>query len=238
MTQKQKAYIAMPSLHGRPDLATTASLIETMCGLQAAGIPVKFKPVPGDSIISRTRNFFVADFLRSDCTDLVMIDDDLAWEAGAVRRLLSHDCDLVGGAYPKRQDDLEFPVRRLPGARVDYETGLMEVELLPTGFLRMRRAMLERMVAAYPNLAYRDANGPDIVFHALFWVELGRGFNAGPDDPVEIWGEDFTFCRRWREIGGAVHLDTLLRFQHIGRKAWSGCYAETMPVAAMFETAA
>ena len=235
---KQKAYIAMPTLHGRPDVATMASVIETMCGLQAAGIPVKFKPVPGDSIISRTRNFFVADFLASDCTDLVMIDDDLAWEPGSVRRLLSHDCDLVGGVYPKRQDDLAFPVRRKAGARVDYATGLMEVDLLPTGFLRMRRGMLEAMVKAHPHLAYRDANGPDLLFHALFWVELGAGFDAKPGDPLEIWGEDFTFCRRWLEMGGKVWRDTLLKFQHIGRKAWGGCYAETLPVAAMFETAA
>lgn len=233
----RKVYIAMPSLSGRPDIATQASLIETMTSLQAAGIPVKFRPVVGDSLIARTRNFYVSDFLASDCTDLVMIDDDLAWEPGAVLRLLSHDCDLVGGVYPKRQDQLEFPVRRKLGAQVDLKTGLMEVELLPTGFLRMRRNMLERMVAGFPHLAYRDPNGPaGVLYHALFWVELAPGLDGG--DVLEPWGEDFTFCRRWRELGGSVWLDTLLRFQHIGRKAWSGCYAETMPVAAMFEVAA
>lgn len=232
----QKVYIAMPSLSGRPDVATMASLVETMGSLQAARVPVKLKPLIGDSIISRTRNFFVSDFLASDCTDLIMIDDDLSWEPGAVMRLLSHPCDVVGGAYPKRQDDLEFPVRRRAGAKVDLSTGLLEVDLLPTGFLRMTRTCLERMVSAYASLAYRDPHLPDRLFHALFWVELGRGLDGG--EHLEVWGEDFTFCRRWREIGGHVWLDTLLAFHHIGRKTWHGRYADALPVAAMFDEAA
>ena len=36
------------------------------------------------------------------------------------------------------------------------------------------------------------------------------------------------------DLGGKVMLDTLLRFGHIGRKRYDGCYAETMPVAGLF----
>ncbi len=230
----QKVYLAMPSLSGRPDIATQSALIDTLVALKGAGVSVHFKPVVGDSIISRTRNFFVSDFLASDCTDLIMIDDDLWWEPGAVQRLLSHPCDLVGGVYPKRQDDLEFPVRRSPGAKVDLSTGLLEVELLPTGFLRMTRACLERMVQAYSHLRYHDRHLPNRQFYALFWVELGKGLDGDIED-LEVWGEDFTFCKRWRDIGGKVWLDTLIEFKHIGRKAWGGRYADSMPIAAMFE---
>lgn len=232
----QKLYLAMPSLSGRPDIATQLAITDTLVACKGAGVPVHYKPVIGDSIISRSRNYLVADFLRSDCTDLIMVDDDLWWNPGSIQRLLSHPCDLVGGVYPKRQDAIEYPVRRKSGAKVDLNTGLLEVELLPTGFLRMTRACLEKMIAANPQLRYRDRNFPDMEFHALFWVELGKSLD---DDTgaLEVWGEDFTFCRRWRELGGSVWLDTLIHFKHIGRKAWDGCYAEAMPVAAMFEEA-
>ncbi|MFT9324809.1 MAG: hypothetical protein ABF537_11805, partial [Acetobacter sp.] len=34
--------------------------------------------------------------------------------------------------------------------------------------------------------------------------------------------EDFTFCRRWREIGGEVWLDTSINLTHAGRAAFHG----------------
>lgn len=229
----RSVYIAVPSLGGRPDLAHQACMLAEMQSLQAAGYRVTYKPLVGDSIIARTRNYFVADFLASGCDDLVMIDDDLTWEEGAVVRLLSHPCEVVGGVYPKRQDALEFPVRRLPGAPFDMATGLMEVMLLPTGFLRMTRECLEKMIAAYPDTRYHDRHHPEVDFHALFWIVLAPGLDAPVDGLPEIWGEDFTFCKRWRDIGGKVYLDALLRFQHIGRKVWSGCYAESLNVASL-----
>lgn len=233
-----KAYIAMASYIGRPDVETQQSLVNSCLDLKTHSIDVNLRIAVGSSIISMTRNAFVADFLASDCTDLVMIDDDLAWEDGALRRLLSHPCDVVGGAYPKRGDTLEYPVKRLPGARVDQVTGLMEVMLLPTGFLRMSRACLESMVKHYAHLEYFDRGAKGKRAHALFWFDLAPGIDAdSPKDLPEVWGEDFTFCRRWREMGGKVHLDTLLTFKHIGRKAWTGCYAESMPVASLFEAA-
>jgi hypothetical protein len=160
-----------------------------------------------------------------------MLDDDLSWEEGAVNRLLSHPCDVVGGVYPKRSDPLCYPVRRLPHGEFDQKTGLLEVELLPTGFLRITRTCLEAMVKEYPHLAYDDDAVPGGVSHALFWVEL-------QDDPDKagkrrIVGEDFSFCQKWRAMGGKVYADTLLRFRHWGKKGFEGCYADTLPVSAI-----
>lgn len=233
-----KVYLAMASYTGRPDVETQQSLIEDCLDLKANGIDIQMRLAVGSSIIAMTRNAFVADFLASDCTDLVMLDDDLAWEDGALRRLLSHPCDVVGGAYPKRGDKIEYPVKRIAGAKIDQTTGLLEVVALPTGFLRMTRNCLETMVKHYDHLAYYDRDVKGKRAHALFWFDLAPGIDAdSPKDLPEVWGEDFTFCRRWREMGGKVHLDTLLTFKHIGRKAWTGCYAESMPVASLFEAA-
>jgi hypothetical protein len=228
----QKVMIGMP-MRDRPQAETSFSLLEMQRGFDKARIPHKILYTVGDSILPKTRNAFVAKFLASDYTDLIMLDDDVVWEEGAVNRLLSHKCEVVAGLYPKREETLVFPCRRKPGAPFDPVTGLLEMELVPTGFLRMTRSCLERMVASYPDLAYRDYDLPNKQAHALFWFDLA----PDPDDPSinTIWGEDFSFCRKWRAIGGQIFADTLLHFKHIGQKAFSGCYAEVLPVSEILQ---
>lgn len=231
----QKVYLAVMS-RNNPDVEMQLCMAKTFHELWKAQVPHKFRFVREPSLIQKTRNQFVADFLASDCTDLIMLDDDVAWEDGAVSRLLSHPCDVVGGIYPKREDPLQYPVRRIQGAPFDPETGLMEVELVPTGFLRMTRKCLEDMTQAYRHLAYRDYDVPGNVCTGLFWVDI----EPDPDDASinTVWGEDFSFCRKWRAIGGKVHADILLRFKHFGQKAFEGCYAETLPVSELVKQAA
>jgi hypothetical protein len=213
-------------------------MAQTFREIERARIKYKVKFVRGSSLIQLTRNQFVSDFLASDCTDLVMIDDDLSWQDGTFLRLLNHPCDVVGGVYPKREDPLCYPIRRLPGGLFDHTTGLMEVELLPTGFLRMTRTCLEAMVAHYPELAYSDDQVPGGVAHALFWVDLADNMPEGKPGLKTVVGEDFSFCRKWRAMGGAVYCDTLLRFRHWGMKAFEGCYAETLPISELVPQAA
>lgn len=223
-------YIFMPTYTGTPRIETLFALMDLHKGLTEKGWHATWKFTVGDSIIPRSRNMAVADFLsRPECTDLVMLDDDLEWEPGAVMRLLSHPCDVVGGTYPKRQEDIEFPIKRLKGAVPDPQTGLLEVKALPTGFLRMTRHALETMTKARPDLAYQEKLVRTGKAWCLFWFDL----LPDEDDPGAelrtLWGEDYTFCRRWRELGGKVYCDTLLTFRHFGKKGYEGCYADTIP---------
>lgn len=231
-----KVYIAMAS-RDNPDIDTQFCMAQTFRELERERIKYKFKFARGQSLIQIARNQFVADFLASDCTDLVMIDDDMAWQDGAFMRLLSHPCDVVGGIYPMRTDPLCYPIRRLNGGKFDKATGLLEVELMPTGFLRMTRACLEQMVACHPELAYSDDKVPCGVAHALFWVDLADNMPESKPGLKTVVGEDFSFCRKWRAMGGKVYADTLLRFRHWGKKGFEGCYAETLPVSEILEAA-
>jgi hypothetical protein len=222
-------YIFVPTYTGAPRIETMFCLMDLQKGLAERGWDATWKFTVGDSIIPRSRNMAVADFLsKKQCTDLVMLDDDLEWEPGAVIRLLQHNCDVVGGLYPKRQEKLEFPVKRLKGVEPDPKTGLLEVRFLPTGFLRMTRTCLETMVAKYEHLSYVEELVDTGKAWCLFWFELLPD-DDDPDGPKQMWGEDYTFCRRWRALGGKVYGDTFLRFKHFGKKGYEGCYAETIP---------
>lgn len=185
------------------------------------GWQVHLKFTVGNGLIHHARDRFVADFLTTDCTDLVMLDDDLAWEDGAVIRLLQHDCDMVGGIYPKKENPICFPVKRLEGEDV-REDGLLKVRMLPGGFMRMTRECLIAMTEHYSDLAYSDEAVPGKKNCALFLPALLPMDNGDN----ELWGEDFMFCRRWLDMGGEIFADTLLRFKHIGRASYEACYHE------------
>lgn len=232
----QKVYIAMPS-RDNPDVDTQFCMAQTMRELERERIRYKYKFARNSSLIQLTRNQFVTDFLASDCTDLVMIDDDLSWGEGSLNRLLSHPCDVVGGIYPKRSDPLTYPVRRLDGGKFDPVSGLLEVELMPTGFLRITRACLERMTEHYSSLAYSDDAVPGGRTVALFWVDLVDDMPESRPGLKTVVGEDFSFCRKWRAMGGKVYADTLLRFRHWGKKGFEGCYADSLSISALVQAA-
>ena len=89
---------------------------------------------------------------------------------------------------------------------------LIAVDRVGTGFMRLRRDCLEKMVAAYPALRLKHpANPGDRHFHALFDTGIVDG---------DFVGEDFTFCDRWRAIGGQVLVDPALNLGHHGAVAY------------------
>lgn len=214
MIEGRSVYLAIPCYTGTVKVEMAHSLVEGVLDLKSKGVDVKIRFNPGDSIISRCRNMFVASFLASDCTDLIFVDEDVQWEHGAMSRLMAHKGDVIAGVYPKRQDPLSFPVRWLPGKPIIQEgSGLVEVAGAPTGFMRITRRCLEMMREQYAHHAYRQDHVPGGQAWALFDFEMSGG---------EYWGEDMVFCRRWRALGGKVWVDPGITFAHVGRKVYMG----------------
>jgi hypothetical protein len=219
----RSVYLFMPTYTGQPKAETFHWLVREIEHIKRRGWTVHVRYSIGDAYICRARNYALAAMYNDPAhyTDFVQVDDDVQPEEGALVRLLSHECDVVAGVYPKRMEPLQFPCKPVAGAHADAN-GLLEMELVPTGFLRITRGALDKMIAAYPERMYADNDVAGAKAWAFFMVELVTPANGGPN---ELWGEDFTFCRLWREAGGKIFADTLLAFRHIGRKAYEGCYA-------------
>jgi len=95
----------------------------------------------------------------------------------------------------------------------DPETGLLEVAGVPAGFMRVTRAMLEKMIDAYPQTEFYVESMADTKVYGLF--EDWRDGNLK-------YGEDYSFCRRWREIGGQVWVNPEIKMGHVGFKTFQG----------------
>src|SRR5262249_50286986 len=155
-----------------------------------------------DSLIMSARNTILAAFRASNAGDLIFIDSDIAWEPSDLLRLLAHNVPLVAGAYPRKIPELNFTVRfDDPNVvRGDRSTGLIAAKQVGAGFLRVRRDCLEQMIRAYGDLKYMPppVAGETTARYALFDTSL---------DGEELVGEDYTFCNRWRAIGGTIWVD-------------------------------
>ncbi len=196
-----------------------------------------------DSLITRSRNALVKNFLDNDtATHLLFIDADIGFEPEAVQRLLELDEEVAAGMYPLkvvdwsrmaavvrpgmtetmvREASMHFVgVPRAPAEREERD-GFVTAEYAGTGFMMIKRSAIERLIAAHPETRYhamqtyppQKAGGAP--FHSLFdcMIEPSTG---------TYLSEDFTFCHRFRAIGGKIWLDTRSRLRHVGSLEFSG----------------
>jgi hypothetical protein len=225
-----KLFIAMPALDGRMHCVTSGSIHDSCMAMIAAGIPntPHIEYAMQESNLPFGRNRILAQFMATDCSDLLMFDNDMSWDMESFMRLICHPVDFVGGAYRKKvqnQKTGELDVKwaidfldpdengNLKGS--DPETGLLEVKRLPAGFLRVTRRAVQRMIneCGVPEYQIENHDGKLLTIHRLFSNEW--------DGKQEI-GEDYTFCDRWRSIGGKVWCDPELKVGHHGLAAFHG----------------
>src|SRR5689334_6511480 len=122
--------------YGSPDASYTYAISRSREALTAVGIPSAYFLLVGHCHVDDARNVVVRNFLESDCTDLMFLDADVSWEPSGLVQICQRDVDLVGGIYPYRRESQNMPVRMLD-TRFPDETGLLEVEGLPTGFMKI-----------------------------------------------------------------------------------------------------
>jgi hypothetical protein len=205
------------SMNARPRVEVMEWIMQEMINLPKEGHTSMYHSLNGNSMLPHARNTAVASFMKTQATDLIMIDDDNYAEVGSINKLLSHKVDVVGASCRRKIPDEErWPVKwhtNMPIKR--DENGLIDVESTGTGILRMTRACLEKMVWSERARCYDDA----IAGTAWPLFEYAVHDNSW-------YGEDIEFCRRWRALGGKVYIDPDIKTHHIGNWKYSGSPAE------------
>ncbi len=221
----------------------------SLLGLQAAcfrrGISLSFCLLHGDALITRARNSVVAEFLNDkSATHLLFIDADIGFSPDDVFRLLDADRDLVGGAYPVKtlnwarvRNDAAINPAFDPASTLDYVVeqkepltvvnGFVQARYVGTGFMLARRHVFESMVAHYPEIRYQrshasaDVNIESSGLAAFFDCMIDR-------DSGHYLSEDFTFCKRWIDMGGELWVDLQSRLRHVWRHVFNGDYGKSL----------
>jgi hypothetical protein len=188
-----------------------------------------------ESLITRARNDLTFSFLQTPATHLMFIDADINFKAEDVFKMISYDKDIVTGAYPTKTINWEnmsgkkdMSIQGLQQNSVRYASGtssaaktkegLLEVVDGATGFMLIKREVIERMIKHYPETryipeVYDEPSQKGMPKYALFdtMIENGRYLS-----------EDYTFCRRWQNMGGKIYVDPTIILDHVGTYTFKG----------------
>lgn len=207
--------VAMPAYTGLVHMGTMRCLFTDLTALIKRGDTYTFVDDIGNALIADSRSITTTKFFEeSDCDQLIFVDNDVSWEAGALLRLIDAPEDVVAGIYPRRKDPIEYAVHYLEKEELwaNPETGLLEVKAVPTGFLKISRNCVAKMIEAFPE-SHRYETDSEKRFYPFF-------DHIFVDDYK--WGEDYSFCIRWRKIGGQVWIDPEINMGHTGHKMFQG----------------
>lgn len=204
------------------------------------GVPCMIDILGNESLVQRARNILTKRFLASPATHLFFIDSDIGFMPASVFRLLAFDKDVVTGVYPKKYLNwdqvaaklgagetsepvhamgLDFNIN-IKGTEVESTDGFVPVLDSATGFMLIKRQVVERMYSHYaPSLTVVN----DIIGDASSIKDYVAIFDC-MIDPVtkRALSEDFSACRRWQQMGGEIWVDIASPLCHRGGYMYNG----------------
>lgn len=216
MSEARRVTLCVP-FWGKPNPRIFQAIEASLPLLRDAGWEVNSQVEVNNPYISSARNMMLRRALDWKSDAIVFIDHDLTWEPDALLRLLEPDFDVVCGTYRFKKDDEEYmgvmqadlhgqPQQKYVGRCNDpydkrFDGGVL-AHCCPAGFLKISAAAVAAFMRAYPALVYGQP------FYPL--VDL---FNHGAHQGM-WYGEDYAFCRNWRELGGQILLLPNLTLTH------------------------
>lgn len=202
--------IGTPCYDGKVDCLYADSLVNTL--KMASGVNICPVYMPYDALIQRSRNDLMRIAVESQVDDLIFIDSDQAWKPEWIFRLLAHPVDVVGGAVRKKSDTEQYNVRSVQfPIPVDPSTGLLIVDGVGTGMLRLSKLALRSVWFAAPE--YEDGGNKS---RLAFDVRVIDG---------KLYSEDTVFCETLKANGFRIHVDPSITCSHVGNKTWRGDFA-------------
>jgi hypothetical protein len=245
--REQYPMIATPCYGGLVNEPYLRGMTQLTGAAISLNMGVNMATITNESLVTRARNELVKYFMMTDCTHLFFIDADIVFSADDVLRILLHDKDVVVGAYPLKRvaweniDTTSSPdVDTIKRMATDYVInikftteeqhltkqvpvvdGLVEVHDAGTGFMCIKRHVIEKMIEAYPESHY--SKEPKHVMHDGDDGTRWALFDTMIDEDNRYLSEDYTFCRRWQKLGGKIWLDPAIQLSHVGTFTFPGC---------------
>lgn len=207
--------IAMPTHRDIP-WQTTVSLLETYALLSSRGIPCDVQIAANCSLVELSRMKLAHQFLESDANRLFWVDSDIVWNAEDFLRVLALTSvmPIVGGAYPVKQDKVNFYIASDPAGVSLNEYGCMPIDGFGIGFTCVTREVMETLADRANKVTCLGNAEP---LPQIFKTDVRDG---------RFVGEDIAFFADAKAAGFPVHLDPNVRLGHIGSKTFSASVAD------------
>jgi glycosyltransferase involved in cell wall biosynthesis len=241
MSQPVKLFLSTPCYGGLCLEAFATSILRLQLACIQNNIHLILDTTENESLVHRARNISVARFLKkTDCDYFMFIDADIHFDPESVIRLIRSGHDVSVAVYPKKcvmweqaaagvKSGDSRPIEKIASSLVmnfrhhntRIENGFAEVLDGPTGFMVIKRDVIQRMYDRYPQLnCVNDHQNRDLdEYCAVFDCMIDP-------DTRRYLSEDYAFCRRWQQMGGKIYADCFTTLGHVGNLRFQGCLDE------------
>jgi hypothetical protein len=202
------------------------------------------------SLITQGRNLCVGGFMETGHSHLLFIDADIDFQPKSIQAMIDKDKDVISVPYPmktfnwdKMYDNFKagkiknskvlsmngntYPMRLPNEENIQIENGCIEVSHSPTGCMLIKRSVIEKMIEKYPEMRISQ---PTIINGKPVEKPFLYNFFDTMFDPVThtYMGEDFAFCKRWKDIGGKCHAIVDQLISHVGEHQYCGRFSDEL----------
>ncbi|MBS0287791.1 MAG: hypothetical protein JSR17_10880 [Proteobacteria bacterium] len=245
-----KIMIATPCYNGQCSMGYALSLLKTYAAAkEVSRLKFVHKYIAFDPSIPRARNYMVATMMGDpSITHLMFIDADIKWEAQDILKLIMADKPIIGAAIPMKnykwerlrldkikelinnpnisQDEFKKSIKMhlLDYAVVleddirETKEGIIEVKRVGTAFMLIQRYVFNQMIKAYPQKKINTTppGYPDDFTQNLYAFFDQENFQG------EYLSSDYSFCKRYKDIGGRIFANLSITVGHQGSEEYSG----------------
>lgn len=195
-----------PAYGGMVTAAHFCSCLNLKEELTKAGLAHDWLIGTNESLVTRARNEMTASFLTTSHSHMMWIDADIEFTPEDVAKLWNMEVDIAVGVYAMKKPDKQWFAAWKDGALVkdlDQFKGPIEVEYAGTGFMLIKRGVIEHLA-----MRSDQYDGPNGRVPALYMTPIyNNGFES----------EDYHFCRIARKSGYKIMMDPSVRLGHIGQ---------------------
>ena len=251
LLRQKHIFIATPCYGGQLGEPYFRSMMRFAILCNKYDIKYTISTLANESLITRGRNTLNSFFMENkEATHLFFIDADIEFNPEDILRMVAYDKPIVVGAYPKkavnwnsiieaaRADGTETAetieghssnyvvnfdfLKDKDGNRtpqVQIVDNLVKLKDAGTGFMCINKNVMQQMFDAMPETKYVN----DINVDAKFEPFMYALFDCIIDPESRRYlSEDYTFCRRWQDMGGDVWLDPRTALNHVGHYTFRG----------------
>jgi hypothetical protein len=106
-----------------------------------------------------------------------------------------------------------------PTPQVQIEDNLVKLKDAGTGFMCIRKDVIQQMFDKHPEYKYVNDINVDQKFEPFMYALFDTVIDP---DSRRYLSEDYMFCRTWQNMGGTVYLDPRTALNHVGHYTFRG----------------
>ena len=252
LLRQKHIFIATPCYGGQIGEPYFRSMMRLAILCNKYNIQYTVSTLANESLVTRGRNTLNSFFMENtNATHLFFIDADIEFNPEDILRMVAYDKPVVVGAYPKkainwtsilgaaRNPDMNEDAETIEGHSSNYvvnfeflqdkdgkptpqvqvQDNLVKLKDAGTGFMCIKKEVIQQMFDNHPETKYVNDINVDMKFEPFMYALFDCIIDP---DSRRYLSEDYTFCRRWQEMGGDVWLDPRTALNHVGHYTFRG----------------